>query len=320
VAAGGSAPISLTVTETGTGSLGNGNVELQIFNSAGSAVATQVWSAQNFPAGKSLPYSYTWTPAATLAPGTYSVDLGVFDSGWTKNYYWNTDATINVTAPSSGTPAVSLSSTSLTFASQNVGTASGAQPVTLTNSGTGSLAISGISIGGVNATDFTKTTTCGASLAAGAQCSISVTFKPTAGGSRSATVAITDNAAGSPHSILLSGVGVAVPAVSLSSTALSLGNQNVGTTSGTKSVTLTNSGTGPLTIAGIAVGGVNPSDFARTTTCGASVAAGAHCTISVTFKPTATGARSAAIVITDNAAGSPRSIALSGNGTTRRSR
>jgi hypothetical protein len=77
-------------------------------------------------------------------------------------------------------------------------------------------------------------------------------------------------------------------------------------------VTLTNSGTAPLTIAALSVGGSNPGDFTQTNTCGASLAASAHCAISVTFKPTAAGARAAAVTIVTNAAGSPQSIALSG--------
>jgi len=102
VAIGAGAPISLTVNQTGTGTLTNGNVELQIFNAAGTAVATQVWSGQNFAAGQTLQYSYTWTPSASLAPGAYTVDVGVFDGGWSTDYYWNTDATITVTAAQTG--------------------------------------------------------------------------------------------------------------------------------------------------------------------------------------------------------------------------
>jgi hypothetical protein len=203
LAASGTASIAVTVTETGTGSLANANVELQIFNSAGSAVATQVWSSQSFSAGSSLKYTYSWTPAATLAPGSYSVDLGVFDSAWSHDYYWNTDATITLTAAKA--PAVSLSSSALTFASQKVGTSSKAQSITLTNTGTGPLAVSSIAVSGTNKGDFLETSTCGTSVAASARCSISVTFKPTATGSRTAAISITDNAAGSPQSIKLSG-------------------------------------------------------------------------------------------------------------------
>src|SRR5205823_1547858 len=106
-----------------------------------------------------------------------------------------------------GTPAASLSPTSLSFGNQTVGT-SAAKSITLSNTGTGSLSISGYTITGTNSGDFTQTHTCGASLAAGTSCTISVTFKPTATGSRSAGVAVTDNASGSPQTAALSGSGV----------------------------------------------------------------------------------------------------------------
>ncbi|HWD00527.1 MAG TPA: glycoside hydrolase family 44 protein [Candidatus Sulfopaludibacter sp.] len=205
VVPGGSAPISLTVTNTGTGTLTGGNVELQIFNASGTAVATQVWSAQNFTGGQSQPYSYTWTPASNLPAGVYSVDVGVFDSTWAHNYYWNTDATITVAAATS--PAVSLSPASLSFATQTVGTSSPVQAVTLTNTGSGALSVTSITITGSNASDFTQTNTCGTSVAAGAKCTISVVFKPTGKGNRSASVSLKDNAANSPQSIGLSGKG-----------------------------------------------------------------------------------------------------------------
>lgn len=99
VVAGAAAAISLTVVETGLSGLTNANVELQVFNSSGAPVATKFWSSQNFAKGQSRSYSYSWKPAATLPPGNYSVDVGVFDSAWAHDYYWNTDAAIAVTAP-----------------------------------------------------------------------------------------------------------------------------------------------------------------------------------------------------------------------------
>jgi hypothetical protein len=79
-------------------------------------------------------------------------------------------------------------------------------------------------------------------------------------------------------------------------------------------VTLTNIGTTALTISAIAITGTNAGDFQQTHTCGASLAAGASCTISVTFKPTATGTRAATVGVTDSAAGSPQHVPLSGTG------
>ncbi|MGA3026756.1 MAG: glycoside hydrolase family 44 protein [Bryobacteraceae bacterium] len=95
---GGTSSIAVTVTETGSSGLTNAIVELQIFNQSGTAVATTYWSGQNFAAGQKLKYAYTWSPGSSIPLGPYSVDLGVFDGGWTHDYYWNTDATITVTS------------------------------------------------------------------------------------------------------------------------------------------------------------------------------------------------------------------------------
>jgi subtilase family serine protease len=103
-------------------------------------------------------------------------------------------------------------------------------------------------------------------------------------------------------------------AVSLSPARLTFSSQNTGTTSPAQSVTLSDTGSASLTISSITVGGSNPGDFAQTNTCGSGVAAGGNCTINVTFKPTATGSRSASLSISDNASGSPQALTLSGTG------
>ena len=109
-------------------------------------------------------------------------------------------------------PAVGLAPTSLTFTSESVGTTSTAQSVTLTNSGNASLAITTVKIGGTNASDFSKTDTCtNATVAASATCAISVTFAPTAAGSRTASISIADNASGSPQSVSLTGTATSQP-------------------------------------------------------------------------------------------------------------
>jgi len=97
---------------------------------------------------------------------------------------------------------------------------------------------------------------------------------------------------------------------------VSFANQVVGTTSAAQSVTLGNSGTAAVTINGITIAGTNPGDFAQTNTCGGSVAVGGRCTINVTFTPTAADARSASLLVLDNASGSPQTVPLSGTGTT----
>jgi hypothetical protein len=89
IATGATSNITATVTDTGSAGLTNAIVELQIFSQSGSAVATTYWTGQNFSAGQTLPYAYSWTPNSSVPAGVYSVDIGVFNSTWSYNYYWN---------------------------------------------------------------------------------------------------------------------------------------------------------------------------------------------------------------------------------------
>jgi hypothetical protein len=208
-------------------------------------------------------------------------------------------------------PKVKLSASSVTFSSPvAVGQTTTAKTVTLTNLGTPSLSITSVSVSGANPSDFSETNTCGSSLAAGANCSISVIFHPKAIGTRTASVLIADNGAGGPQTVALKGTGTYVK---LSANGYAFPATTVGQRS-TKTETLTNVGSSPLTISSISFGGANPSDFSETNNCGSSVAAGATCTLTLTFHPTATGTRSAVVSIIDNGGGSPQTISLSGTG------
>jgi hypothetical protein len=254
-------------------------------------------------AGASCGVNVTFIPSST---GTRTGSLTITDTALGSPQV--------VSLSGTGTaPAASLSATSLSFGNQNVGTASAAQTLTLTNTGTASLTVTSIAVTGSNVGDFAQTNTCGSSVAAGANCTLTVTFTPSAAGSRAASLSISDNATGSPQVVSLSGTGTA-PAANLSATSLSFGNQNVGTTGVAQTLTLTNTGNTSLTVTSIAVTGSNAGDFAQTNTCGSSVAAGANCTLTVTFTPSAAGNRAASLSISNNAIGSPQLVALSGTG------
>jgi hypothetical protein len=151
-------------------------------------------------------------------------------------------------------------------------------------------------------------------MAAGANCTIHGHFGPLASGALTAAISIADNATGSPQSIALSGTGIAAPIVSLTATKLSFGTVKVGETSGSQSVTLTNTGDATLTISGISLTGPNVSSFVFANSCGTTLAPGANCTIHGHFAPISTGALAASVIISDNASGSPQSITLSGTG------
>jgi hypothetical protein len=216
----------------------------------------------------------------------------------------------------SGTAAISapiatLSPATEAFLTQPIGTTSAAHTVTFKNTGTTSVTITAIAIAGINASDFAQTHTCGSSLPAGGSCTLSVTFKPTASGARTAALSVTDNAAGSPQKVTLSGIGTAAK---LSPTSLSFGSVGLRATSLPKTITLTNVGTTTLSISGISISGPNAGDFAQSHTCGSSLVAGASCTLRVTFTPAVLGARTATLNVADNAAGSPQKVALSGVG------
>ena len=213
-------------------------------------------------------------------------------------------------------PVVTVLPTGLTFQDQVIGTASASKNLTLTNASVLGLSITSIAVTGTNANDFVQTNTCGLRLAAGAKCVIKVIFTPTHIGQQTASVTITDNAAGSPQEVALSGTGVVSgPNATLSPITLMFTTTLVATTSPVQSVTLSDYGTAMLGITGISFTGANASDFQQTNTCGMSLVPGASCTINVTFKPTQRGLRTATLSITDNASGNPQKVSLTGTGT-----
>jgi len=109
----------------------------------------------------------------------------------------------------SSTPQLRLSASSVNIPPTTVNTTSAPSTVTLTNTGNGSLSLTSIVLGGSNATSFAMSTTCGLTLAAGSSCNVVLTFTPTAVSSYTATVTITDNAGGSPHTISVTGSATA---------------------------------------------------------------------------------------------------------------
>jgi hypothetical protein len=212
-------------------------------------------------------------------------------------------------------PEVYLTPATLTFASQAEGTTSAAQNINLTNNGAGSLTISTIVIAGADPGDYKQTNNCPGTLAAGFSCNIAVTFSPVATGTRTATVTVTDSATGSPHSVNLTGTGKAgaLPVVTLTPASLSFANVALNTLS-KQTVTVKNTGTSALTFTGITITGTVTSDFSQTNTCTGSIAVNGTCTITVSFTPSTLEDQTGAVTLADNAANSPQSIPITGNG------
>jgi hypothetical protein len=98
---------------------------------------------------------------------------------------------------------LSASPSSLSFGSVAVGSASGAQTVTVSNPGSTAASVSSVSTSG----PFSQANTCGTSIAAGGSCTVSVTFSPTAAGAASGTLSVASSAPSSPLTVALSGTG-----------------------------------------------------------------------------------------------------------------
>jgi hypothetical protein len=209
-------------------------------------------------------------------------------------------------------PGVALSPQTLNFGNQTLNSASPAQTIVLTNPGSAPLSITSIT----GTSDYAVSSNCGSSLPAGSgSCTINVTFTPTTAGPSTDELTITDGAAGSPHHVAVTGTGVTGGAgtLSLIPKTLVFPVQALDTTSPPQVVQVVNTGTSAITISAISATG----EFSETNTCGAQPSilnAGASCSLSVTFTPTKTGSVAGTVSITDNAAGSPQTVILSGAG------
>lgn len=210
-------------------------------------------------------------------------------------------------------PAAAFSDDILFFGLLGVGFTS-KKTLTLQNMGTAALNISDISLAGTDPSQFSFTDTCGSSVAAGSKCTIDVTYAPTSNIVHNATLVVADNASGNPHQVGLNGVGVPAPAVTLNPPAtLTFPDTMVGTTSAALQITVTNNGGADLNITGVTKVGTAYT-VSGCSGASATVTPGNNCVISVTFSPTTGGIITGSVTITDNAPGSPRTVALTGTG------
>jgi hypothetical protein len=246
------------------------------------------------PAASSCTISITFTPTVLGArTGAVTITDNAGDSPQTLAL---SGTAIN--------PIATLSSTSLTFGNQALGTNT-FQSVTLTNTGVGQLTPVFV-LGGSG--DFFSTDNCQGQVQQGGNCTITIRFTPSAGGPRTGVITVQDNAFDSPQKISASGSSTG-PGFILSAAGLDFPNQPQGTTSAPQSVTLTNNGTAMLTINNIQAS----SPFNQSNTCGSGLAVGASCTINVTFTPPTIGVFQGTLAFSDNLPASPQSIMLTGS-------
>ncbi len=289
-----SASQMVTLTNTGNATLNLSSIALSASN--GSVGQTNTCGS-SVAAGASCVVTLSWIPGGT---GNMTGTLTFTDNAS------NSPQVVSLSGVGV-LPAVTLSPAKLIFSTQVVFTTSAAQTATLTNTGLGILSISKISVTG----PFSQANTCGTSVTPGGSCTFTVRFTPTTIGTITGSVSITDNALNSPQTLALTGFGTYLR---FNPTSLDFGNERVGIRSAPKRITMTNKGSVAVSITSFSIVGTNPGDFAETSTCGTSLAAGASCVITVTFKPLARGNRTAAVWVTDNGGGSPQKISVIGTG------
>jgi len=284
--------------------------------SAAPSTGLVVTLSSSNPAAATVPASITVQPNATTA--TFTVDAKAVTAttnvtitgiaGVTKS------AVLTVTAPPPPpTKQLGFNTTGLSFSSQAIGTTSGPKTVIVTSVGTDTTRITSIT----TSSNFGQTNTCTAPLAPGATCHIDVTFSPSASGTITGSITVTSDGIGSPQTIPLSGTGfVPVVGLSITPTSLGFGSLYLGTATSGRNVKITSTGTIPLVISNVSLGGTNPGDFLIDADgcTGVSVAPGAFCIVTVSFEPLRIGSRIATLDITHNAPGGTASVALSGTG------
>jgi YVTN family beta-propeller protein len=251
---------------------------------------------------------------SALTPGIYTI-FAMY-SGDANNSARNSN-TVTETVTQ---PVLSLSPSSLTFNSPLLVT-SAAQQVTVTNAGTAPLVITSINVAGANAGEFGETTQCPispASLQGGGSCVISVTFTPTSRGAKTAMLNV--NVAGPAISQSVSLAGT-VPVISVSPIVIPFGNQARNTSSVPRTITVRNTGTGPLLVKSISISMIIPLggivQFHEGNNCPILpnlLPAGGSCTITVVFDPISTGPMFGGLTVTSDALTTSAAVALTGRG------
>jgi hypothetical protein len=304
IAIGQSASLTFTITNSGDLPLTNLSIsfannpggQFQYSDQCGSQVAAQ------HPGICTI--TVTFTPNQT---GAVTGALTVSD------YTTRTDTqTVSLSATGAAAPVFSVNPASLTFTNQQPGVASAPQTLTITNAGSTPMANIGFAFSGAAASSYSYSTNCGAVLNAGANCTAQIVFTPSATGSIAATLAISSSTAGvQPFSVSLNGSGQLAGGLTASPAQLTFAALGVGQTSTAQTVTITNSSSyaiGSVTLAASA-----PFNIAQNG-CAGSLAAGANCTASVVFAPTATGAASGTLTVSSSSVAAPATVAFSGTG------
>ena len=186
-----------------------------------------------------------------------------------------------------------------------------ARTLTFTNTGSAAISIGALTLKGTDAAQFTAKHSCGSVVPIGGACLITVNLKPTSTGAKTAQLEVA--AGNTRQTVELSGNGT-LAEFTLTTTAMSFGNQPVDSDSGWRWVQVRNTGPGVLPIKWVGLAGPDASQFDRHRYCPGTLAPGKVCNVPVWFRPTFAGSKSAVLVISPGPSGTLKSVALTGTG------
>lgn len=268
---------TLTITNTGTGSLNVSSISKT--STSGNVFSISGWtSGGTIAAGESKTITVSFLP---VKPQTYSETLTITSSN-ASNSRKQTVSISGKGIEEETEAIIDVSSTSVSFGSVYVGSSS-AQSVTISNKGQKTLDISSVSCPDGYSVDWNN-----ASIGAGSSKTLKITFSPSTIKTYSGSLSIKSNSStDSSKEISLSGNGIEKPkpVMTLSSSVVDFGEQ-IKFSSESKTITISNTGTGTLVISSITQT-KNYGDLFSISgwTSGGSIAAGESKTITINFQP-----------------------------------
>jgi sugar lactone lactonase YvrE len=327
------APTSQTFTSTPVGSTSSARTSIitngtsqAVYISTGSLTDAVDFTQKDNCSGIMAANGGTCTVTFTFTPqsaGTLTSTYSIHDLNHPES-----PLTVALSGNGTGVTQATLSPSSADFGSVTTGTTSSAQTFTLTDTGTTGLAVDNVTITGANPGDFEITgDSCEANntsvptskplatgharaslrahpqsvLAPGNTCTVTIVFTPASAGPATATLTIVDDAGTQTSALNGNGAAATSPQAVLTPASTNFGSVTEGSSGAAQTFTLSNAGNAPLPITSITVTGTNASSFTISgKSCGNSLNAGASCTITIAFNPSAVGGLSAALSVADS--------------------
>ncbi|HET7840632.1 MAG TPA: choice-of-anchor D domain-containing protein, partial [Terriglobia bacterium] len=288
--------LTVTVTNISEYSATLGNAATSGPNAGDFSIGNDACSGQTLAASQTCTFSVTFTPSTQS-----------FEQASAGITYSGQQIAASATGYGYVAAVITPSSSALVFPDTAVGTASAPMTVTFTNSGNIATGTPSFYFYGT----YSQTNNCTAPLAPGGSCVVTIVFHPAAPGTAYGLL-IFQNSGQQGASVSLSGIGVGIPTLLFCPSSVEFATQTVSTTSSAQSVIITNSGSKTLNITEISTSG----DFSQINNCPGTLPQQSNCVVTVSFTPTASGARTGAIQVSDNAPGSPHMLPLTGSGST----